>query len=74
MEARSLRSLDSLDMQIIERARQHREGIPVYKLLEYPEFAEVRPNTFRYRIDTLDAAGEIRAAHRRRYVYVYPAD
>jgi hypothetical protein len=74
MQERTLKSLDSLDMRIIERAREHEEGIAIYKLLEFPEFADVPPNTVRYRIDSLAVAGEIRVAHRRKYAFVYPSE
>jgi len=74
MQERNLKSLDSLDMRIIERVSQCKEGIPIYKLQECPEFAEVPDNTFRYRIETLGNSSLIRLAHRRKYVYVYPAE
>ena len=74
MQERTIKPLDSLDLRIIERVSEHEEGIPVYKLLEYPEFTDVPANTIRYRIDSLGDAGEVRLAHRRKYVYIYPAD
>jgi hypothetical protein len=68
-----MKGLDSLDKRIVERAEQHEDGIPIYKLHEYPEFVEVPLSTFRYRLYSLEDAGEVRLAHRRKYIYVYPS-
>ena len=73
MVYREMKGLDSLDKQIIKRLTEG-GGLPMYKLHEYPEFTDVPDSTFRYRLYSLEDAGEVRLAHRRKYIYVYPID